>query len=627
MFFRLAKNRSGMSLVEVIVAIGILGVGGTSVIMMLISSLRGAEAGSERAAAGLLVSQGYEAVRSIGNGSFNSLVNGTYGLDETGNIWNLVGTPDVHGLYTRRVVIADVYRDGNGNIAPAGTLDIHTKKITTTVDWSFQGQAKSVEAVDYFTNWDRRDLFSDLAGDWSAGTLTDTEVTTAEDGEVALLALGVDLSFLSSYNAPGAANGGDLELVGSTAFFVRPGSADDELVALDVSDPNNPVLMDSLNLGADGNAVAISGNYAYIATSSNYAEMLVVDISNPANLVLQAGLDLIDLPGNADALDVSVVGDRAYLTRTISAANDFVVVDITDPHYPVMLGSYMVGKNVYSVEVDGNYAFLATGTNNSREFFAMNISNPASITLASSIGFPGSQDAFEVVLDRTNHRAFVGRNNATSALYAVDIANPAAMSILGFINLNGTCRGLDLQGNFLYAAITGSAPDVAVIDVTNPAAMVISDSHNVNVGYGMNVRYSNGYAYLTTSDDSAELVVLGAVAGGMYLTSGSFVSPVLDAGSSANWNTLEWSEDLSCGGGDLQIQIRTADAPGNLASALWQGPDGEDLDETDFYTDPLGQAIPVGHNGDRYFQYRALLTGPGTCTPLLKDFRATYTPY
>ena len=115
---------------------------------------------------------------------------------------------------------------------------------------------------------------------------------------------------------------------------------------------------------------------------------------------------------------------------------------------------------------------------------------------------------------------------------------------------------------------------------------------------------------------------------GSYATTGTYVSSVFDAGNAASWNTIQWSADTaSCGSGMVQLQLRTAASESGLASELWQGPEGKDADETDYFTVSSGEMVDATHNGDRYIQYRATLTAGGTCSPLLTDLTITETPY
>ena len=68
--------------------------------------------------------------------------------------WSLAaGSEDLNG-FTRQVVVNNVSRDGQFNIVSSGgTPDPDTKKITSTVSWSYKGQAYSAILSVYLTHW------------------------------------------------------------------------------------------------------------------------------------------------------------------------------------------------------------------------------------------------------------------------------------------------------------------------------------------------------------------------------------------------------------------------------------------------------------------------------------------
>jgi len=68
------------------------------------------------------------------------------------------------------------------------------------------------------------------------------------------------------------------------------------------------------------------------------------------------------------------------------------------------------------------------------------------------------------------------------------------------------------------------------------------------------------------------------------------------------------------------FQIRTASTEGGLNLAAWYGPAGTG----DNYS-TSGTAINSVHDGDRWIQYKAYFSGPGTSTPTLSDVAITYT--
>lgn len=135
-----SSARRGFSLVEVMLS--------GAVFVLLVTALVGAylygqEAtalSDNRARAAMLAEEGLEAARNIRDDAFSNLANGTYGLTTAGNQWNLSGSSDTTGIFTRQVVISS-----------AGT---DRKQVTATVSWQQNPERSgSVSATTYLTNW------------------------------------------------------------------------------------------------------------------------------------------------------------------------------------------------------------------------------------------------------------------------------------------------------------------------------------------------------------------------------------------------------------------------------------------------------------------------------------------
>ena len=96
-------------------------------------------------------------------------------------------------------------------------------------------------------------------------------------------------------------------------------------------------------------AVALSGNYAYVARAAH--GLFIVDISNPL-IPSDAG----DLDTSDSAYGVAVSGNYAYVTD----ANDGLdIIDISDPSSPTLAGTFDTSSDLRGVAVRGNYAYLA----------------------------------------------------------------------------------------------------------------------------------------------------------------------------------------------------------------------------------------------------------------------------
>ena len=112
---------------------------------------------------------------------------------------------------------------------------------------------------------------------------------------------------------------------------------------IDITHPSNPVEVGSF--GSSVNGVAIQGDYAYIADGSFH----IIDISNPAAPVELGSLAI-------PASSVAVTGEYAFVC---GGSNGIYVVKISNPYYPILVGSYDTPGEATKLAVQGNLAYLA----------------------------------------------------------------------------------------------------------------------------------------------------------------------------------------------------------------------------------------------------------------------------
>ena len=162
------KNTSGFTIIEIIIASAIISI----TVFTLMSSAQKGIALSGRALrqvqANVLLEEGAEAVKSIRDNNWATIgdltleTNYYLFFDTTNNIWSLSGssiTPSgsipiypIDSIFTRTVVISNVNRDGNDDIADIGTLDDRTKKITIGVSWPEPGETVTKNLVFYLAD-------------------------------------------------------------------------------------------------------------------------------------------------------------------------------------------------------------------------------------------------------------------------------------------------------------------------------------------------------------------------------------------------------------------------------------------------------------------------------------------
>ena len=132
----------------------------------------------------------------------------------------------------------------------------------------------------------------------------------------------------------------------------------------------------------------------------------------------------------------------------------------------------------------------------------------------------------------------------------------------------------------------------------------------------------NFYYHMLFTSDGSDTPVLDEIRVNFstYYLSGDLISSSHDNGYDLEWDwgTISFTV-TEPSATDVKFQIRTAATEAGLSSATWYGPTGT----TDYYQ-TSGTAINSVHDGDRWVQYRAYLSGPGGVTPIFSDITITY---
>lgn len=196
------------------------------------------------------------------------------------------------------------------------------------------------------------------------------------------------LSLTKTYGISGnTQKGRSIDLVGNTVYLGTEGPATAEFYVIDVTTVTSPKIKSSVKVGNDINDVMILGNYAYLATDVDDREVVIVDITNPSAASV---VSLLDLPGgnNTEGLYVDHETGYLYVGRQVSLVAgqpEVVVVDVSNPADPQILGTLDYEVSVDSVYAEGNLLFvLALGE---EEFKAYDVSHLPSLTYYGGIDF------------------------------------------------------------------------------------------------------------------------------------------------------------------------------------------------------------------------------------------------
>lgn len=169
--FLLRNHNKGISIIEILIAVAIIGISFSSILGVATLSLRQTGDTGLEARATALAKETMEVVITYRNGIAWNNDDPADEYDGLGVVsllasyypklsqdvpakWQLVqGQEQVDG-FTRDIVFADVSRDANSNIVEqGGTIDPNTKKATATVLWQDRGTTRQVQLLMYLTNW------------------------------------------------------------------------------------------------------------------------------------------------------------------------------------------------------------------------------------------------------------------------------------------------------------------------------------------------------------------------------------------------------------------------------------------------------------------------------------------
>lgn len=290
--------------------------------------------------------------------------------------------------------------------------------------------------------------------------------------------------------------------------LIRPGSVTH---AFDMSQRYVPVAFDVKNsttltvTAPAADTIAPEGFYMLFLVKDGVPSKAVFVALAPAPSILGT----YDSTGTVDANDVFVLGNYAYLgTDANGGGPELYVVNVSNPASPTLAGSFEVGATVNKVVVEGNKAYLAT-SDNARELVIVDVTNKASPALLGSYDADEGLDGLAVAV--AGNTVCLGTKNNTGVgdheLYVLDAANPASVSLLGSHDVAEDVNDIDLNGETAFlAASPGGVAEIIELDIATPASIAVVSTVDF-AGSGSPARgvdYHDGKLYGVMHDNGGQ---------------------------------------------------------------------------------------------------------------------------
>jgi len=257
----------------------------------------------------------------------------------------------------------------------------------------------------------------------------------------------------------------------STAYAVGDGW----LAALDVSNPQLPRIRARITGQQHLRSIAIAGDYIYAAGFNGIS--IFHDSIDDIEFVMSFSKQYVPV--------IQVEGNRFYAADR----NDgLLIFDITNPSNPDLIGNYPL-ESVVDIDYQGDYVFMARYWPS--EFKIINVSDPATPYLVSSLDIPGDCSSLDVM----GNYAFVACDYPDS-LFAIDVSYVAEPVIISRLQLpfSPYSPKIRISNNFAFIAL-GNYSGLAIYDISNPSFPALVSTFDTP-GYASEVFVRLPYIYV-----------------------------------------------------------------------------------------------------------------------------------
>lgn len=273
------------------------------------------------------------------------------------------------------------------------------------------------------------------------------------------------------------------------------------LKVLDISIPSTPSLQGSIkNTGpVQAEKIHINGNYAYITDGYSYSwyedyyttRLYVVDISNPSNPLIIGNYE------KEDHIPDKVLSAGHYVYLIYRWIEVLEILDVSDPTSPTLVGTYQIPREVTGIDVDGQYAYLASKYVG---LLVLDVSNPSTITQAGLYETEG----YVIDVDVSGNYAYAACERR--GLKILNISDPSAITFTGGCNVPEDIDGIHVNGNYAYGI--SNRHGLYVFDISDPSSPVLKGEYNTPFVYDVFV--SGDYAFLVAGNNGLDVLDISA---------------------------------------------------------------------------------------------------------------------
>ncbi len=456
-------GKRGQSLVEILIGLALIAVGIGFAVILVFGGQKVLIDRGNAVEARILALEGLEAVRSIRERSWEELTDGEHGFVFQNGEWQLTSSSTKEGIFTKKIIITTESENVKKIESEVGweTEPLRKEKVEfvtlltnwrhpipppdpgdpggggTSGDWKNPRTLGSVDLGpgNSATDLDVINKIIYLSAEASAPAKPDFFIVDATNGESPFIVSSLDTGL--SLNAVDAS--------GNYAYLANR-STTAQLQIIDISNINAPVLLTSFQLpdvsgsGAVGQSIFYAESKVYLGTKKAQGpEFHVIDVSNPSSPIHLGSFEL-----NDDINDIHVSGPRAYLATDLDNAG-LTVVDISNPSAITLLGQTFSSDTESVFNVQKSLTLIGAA----QEFYLINTTDPATMV---NLGSISAGNVINDIVARDT-LAFLATSNSNREFQVIDITNTSNPELWSFFNFPQVATGIDYEDNLVYVAV------------------------------------------------------------------------------------------------------------------------------------------------------------------------------
>lgn len=240
----------------------------------------------------------------------------------------------------------------------------------------------------------------------------------------------------------------------------------------------------SLAIPGSGVNVKLAGRLAVVSSfdPTPHGFVSTVDVGNPAVPVLLGTTE--DAGGNTEPVGIVILGNTAYIADANTCKlTSYTINNNSAPTFvtAVALGC-VVGERPLQITAQGDEIYVGTiGTSSSVAGHIIAV-NAANMSVDGTAAAPSNEHVTDLVVEYPI-LYIAAASSSVGLIAAINVSNPASMSLLSSAVVGHSPQRLVKQDRYIYTTIFDAAT-IDVIDAKNPSALSLVTTVGATAGCG-----------------------------------------------------------------------------------------------------------------------------------------------